>query len=65
MRYWWEARAEYADGTSIDRTFPFREDMDEDEQQYQLECWLIERNKDCTWYTVNFVCAYDDEYEED
>ncbi len=50
----WEARAEYADGTSIERLF---EDngLPDAEQQYRLEAWLIERKPDCTWYSVNWI----------
>lgn len=50
----WEARAEYADGTSIERLF---EDngLSDAEQQYRLEEWLIERKPDCTWYSVNWI----------
>ena len=51
----WEARAEYADGTSVYRVFesdPCKGDADE---QYELEQWLIERHDGCTWYSVNWI----------
>lgn len=51
----WEASAEYSDGTSVCRLFEYREDKDEAEQQYDLECWLIERHEGCTWYSVVYV----------
>lgn len=57
----WEGRAEYADGTSVERTFPYREGASEDDQQYDIECWLIEHKPDCVWYTANFVYDYEEE----
>ena len=54
----WECIAEYADGTRIERTFEYRENGDynaECERQYELECWLIERHDDCTFYSVSYV----------
>lgn len=51
----WEARAEYADGTTIERYFEPNENIGEYEDQYKLECWLVERHPDCTWYSVNWV----------
>lgn len=56
----WLAEAEYADGTSISRYFPYNENGNynlECERQYQLECWLIERNTECVWYSVNYIDA--------
>lgn len=50
----WEARAEYADGTSIERLFADNGQSDAD-QQYSIECWLIERRPGCTWYSVNWM----------
>lgn len=50
----WEARAEYADGTSIERLFDDN-GLSDAEQQYRLEAWLIERKPDCTWYSVNWI----------
>lgn len=49
----WEARASYEDGTSVVRYF---EDngLPEQEQQYNLECWLISRHDGCVWYSVNW-----------
>lgn len=51
----WEARAEYADGTSIERLFDYDDCRSDAEQQYDIECWLIERKPGCTWYSVNFI----------
>lgn len=51
----WEARATYEDGTEVERYFDYNEYKDEDEQQWELECWLIERHEGCTWYSVNYV----------
>lgn len=58
----WEAIAEYADGTRIEKRFPYMENgnyLAENERQYELECWLVEQAEEhggCTYYTVNFVC---------
>ena len=51
----WEARAEYADGTSVERHFAYDERRAESDQQYEIECWLIERHPNCTWYSVDFI----------
>lgn len=53
----WEAKAEYADGTTVERLFDYisgsiRQD---NQAQYDIECWLIERHPDCIWYSVNYV----------
>lgn len=53
----WEACAEYADGTSVKKTFPYAENGNyflENERQQELEEWLIGYHEDCTWYSV--VC---------
>ncbi len=54
----WVARAEYEDGTSIEKEFPYLEGGNyekECDRQYQLECWLLERDAVCTWYSVDYV----------
>lgn len=51
----WEARAEYADGTTVRRYFSANESISENEGQYNLECWLLGRHKDCVWYSVNWI----------
>lgn len=55
----WEAVAEYADGTRIEKMFPYCENgnwLAENERQYPIECWLIEEaHEDCVWYSVNYV----------
>ena len=52
---YWEARAEYADGTKIERNFAYDERRNDSDQQYDIEAWLIERHADCTYYSVNIV----------
>lgn len=57
---YWEARAEYADGTEVCKNIPYiagsiRQD---NEEQYRIEYELIERGNNhggCTWYSVNYV----------
>lgn len=52
---YWEARAEYADGTNVDRFFEYDDRRNDNDQQYDIECWLIERHPDCIWYSVDIV----------
>lgn len=54
-RKMWEAVAEYADGSTVRRLFEYNERRSEAEQQYEIECWLIEREKECVWYSVNYI----------
>lgn len=51
----WEARAKYADGTTVERLFNYSPYADDNEQQYAIECWLLDRHPDCTWYSVNYT----------
>lgn len=54
----WEARATYEDGFEIDRDFPYNADGNprrEDDEQYELEDWLLREHEGCTWYSVNYV----------
>lgn len=54
----WEAIAEYADGTSIDKYFPYNENGNysmECERQQDLEEWLLEQHEGCIWYSVSYV----------
>lgn len=54
----WNARATYEDGFEIDKNFPYRADgnyIKENEEQYELEEWLLNEHEDCTWYSVNYV----------
>ena len=60
MKPMWEARAEYADGTEVSKLFLYSEYRAEADQQYDLECWLLEHHPDCTWYSVDYI-----EIEED
>jgi hypothetical protein len=58
MRTYWLAEAEYADGTTIERWFPYNEGgnpIAENDRQYDIECWLLEQHPDCTWMSV-IVC---------
>lgn len=55
---YWVAVADYADGTHIEQSFPYRENGSysrEEARQYQLECWLIEEHPDCTYYSVSYT----------
>ena len=51
----WEARARYADGSEIDTVFEDDPRKSDGEMQYEIECWLIERDAECVWYSVNYV----------
>lgn len=53
----WVARAEYEDGTEIEKCFPYYEDgnwLAENKRQQQLEEWLVTRHEGCVWYSVNY-----------
>ena len=55
----WIARAKYADGSEIEKRFPYTADGNyarECEEQYEIECWLPERETDspCVWYSVDY-----------
>ena len=56
---YWEARAIYEDGTEIERMFDYNYDLTENDQVYEIECWLLERHEGCTWYSVDWVNDYD------
>lgn len=49
----WYAVADYEDGTHIEKYFDAIDASDE--EQYQIECWLIERHENCTYYSVVYV----------
>lgn len=54
----WVARAEYSDGTSIEKAFAYNEHGNyllESKRQYELEAWLIEQHEGCIWYSVDYV----------
>ena len=54
----WYAVAEYADGTRIEKYFPYHENGNysaECERQYDIECWLLSQHEDCTFYSVVYV----------
>lgn len=58
----WRAYAEYDDGTEIDEFVPYTANgsySKECEEQYDIECWLIETKgiecgKSCTFYSVGY-----------
>lgn len=54
----WNAVAEYADGTRIEKSFPYNEAGNygaECERQYELESWLIGQHENCTYYSVSYI----------
>lgn len=54
----WNAVAEYADGTRIEKNFPYNENGNynaECERQYDIECWLMLQHEDCIFYSVAYV----------
>lgn len=56
----WIAEAEYADGFSVIKNFPYRENGNyhaECERQHELEEWLVTRHEGCTSYSVSYVEA--------
>ena len=58
----WRAYAEYADGTEVDVFIPYTANGNysrECEEQYNIESWLIERNKECTFYSVGYYGEVD------
>ena len=45
----WVARARYEDGSEIEQRFPYTANGNyhaEREEQYRIECWLLERDTD-------------------
>jgi hypothetical protein len=53
----WEAYAEYSDGARVRKLFPSTSNnyYEECEEQYNLECWLLEKHDDCTFLSVNWI----------
>lgn len=57
----WEVRATCADGTELVEQFPYRENGSckaEDERQYELEWYIIEKagkHGGATWYSVDYI----------
>ena len=54
----WNAVAEYADGTRIEKNFPYHEAGNypaECQRQYELEAWLIGQHEECTYYSVSYM----------
>ena len=59
----WNARATYADGTEIDKDFPYKAGgnyQKEEEEQHRYEELLLEAHEDCTWYSVAYVADEND-----
>ena len=57
----WEARAEYADGTTVERFYDYTGSrLSDGDIQYELEEWLITHHDGCTWYSVNYVGPFAD-----
>ena len=58
---YWEAIAMFSDGSELEFTRPFtaKGSRAEDEQQYDIECELLEKavatGKEVIFYSVNFV----------
>ena len=66
----WIAAGEYADGTQIERAFPYpgyNTYAAEQEACTDLEAWLIEVVGDnhggCTFYSVSYTDCYDPEWD--
>ena len=52
----WEALANYKDGFAIGKDFPYPlNDKKDDEQQHELEEWLLQAHDGCEWYSVEYV----------
>lgn len=56
----WEVRAEYADGTSLEKYFEDSNYKTDNEQQYELEEYAITFHECCVWYSVNYIWTEDD-----
>lgn len=55
---YWEAVAEYADGTTVRKLIPYNEcgnHLLENERQFEIESWLIATHEDCIWLSVNCI----------
>ncbi|MBR2644891.1 MAG: hypothetical protein IKD54_06330 [Clostridia bacterium] len=51
----WEAKAEYSDGSSVERYFADNARMSDSERQFQLEEWLLQYRDGCVWYSVTWI----------
>ena len=53
----WLAEIRYTDGTSLERYFEDNPHKGDDDMQYDLECWLLERHpeKEVEWYSVSYI----------
>lgn len=55
---YWIATAEYDDGTCIEKYFPYNEHGNyllENERQYEIEYWLLDRHPGCVFYSVAYT----------
>jgi len=61
----WEARAEYEDGTRVEKVFESNalSYQQEEVERHQIESWLVGHRRGCVWYTVNWagIHSYDEE----
>ncbi len=57
--YYWEAIAEFSDGSELRFTRPYSESWNDEEQQHAVEEILLDKasdtGKEIVYYTVNFV----------
>lgn len=56
VEYVWLAHGEYADGTVIEKEFPYYEDgnyIAEADRQHDLEQWLLDIHDGCEFYSVD------------
>lgn len=66
----WIAYGEFADGTSVERAFPYtgyNTYTGECEAAQDLEAWIIEvvgeKHGGCTFYSVSYTDGYDPEWD--
>ncbi len=54
---YWEAYGEYADGSVIQKDFPYtaKNYREECEEEFEIECWLVDRDVECLYYSVAFI----------
>ena len=61
----WKAWAIYADGSEVICNFPYSANGNyvlEREEQYVIECWLLERDgPPAVWFSVDYVSDEDKE----
>lgn len=60
----WVARATLADGTEIEKKFPYTANriyVVENSEQYRIECWIFEEHDNVIWASVDYE---EDDYDE-